>query len=88
MIVSDFIKNFDPTNEDHVVWLREVSNSLKNNQDFNKYNKLINNNPFKIKIKKDDSMEIAQAHIFISAKYTEAIFDGTAFVPKYYTRQE
>lgn len=85
-MIELFMKAFDPSNKEHVTWLRDVGNSV--NGDFKRFNMLIKNNIFDIKISQNDIMEVAQMHCLLTAKYTQAIFDGTAYIPKYYTRQE
>lgn len=77
-----FTKAFDPSNEKHVLWLKNVGNVIKNINPGEKridLEKLVNDNPFHEKL--DNFMDWAYAHFSIAMKYTDAVLNGTAFIP-------
>tara|TARA_B100000287_G_C20275553_1_gene639825 strand:- start:77 stop:328 length:252 start_codon:yes stop_codon:yes gene_type:complete len=74
---------FDPSNEAHVMWLKKTSESFKAAMKGEKvdFMKAANNHPFsrKSQIAAPDWPEI---HFPVSVKYTDAIFEKKAFIPK------
>jgi|MDTC01.2.fsa_nt_gb hypothetical protein len=77
------ISEFDASNEDHVMWLKNTSQSFKSAMKGEKvdFMKAANNHPFsrKTQITAPDWPEI---HFTVSVKYTDAIFEKKAFIPK------
>jgi len=78
-----FVSLFDPKNEKHVMWLRDVDRAMKNASDGKRVDfvDVINSNP--MKLKSGDIMEWAYTHFQLCMKYTQSIFDGDAFIPKH-----
>ena len=77
-----FTKAFDPSNEEHVMWLKSVGEKIKNVNPGDKkldMDKLVNQNPFNEKL--DNFMDWAYAHFSIAMKYTDAVLNGNAFIP-------
>lgn len=77
-----FTKAFDPTKEEHVLWLKNVGEAMKNAQPGGKkldLEKLVNQNPFHERL--DNFMDWAYAHFSIAMMYTDAVLSGTAFIP-------
>jgi hypothetical protein len=77
-----FTKAFDPSNEEHVMWLKNVGEKIKNVGPGDKkldMENLVNGNPFNEKL--DNFMDWAYAHFSISMKYTDAVLNGYAFIP-------
>ena len=77
-----FTSAFDPSNEKHVMWLKNVGDKIKN-VDIGKkkldMEELVNENPFHEKL--DNFMDWAYAHFSIAMKYTDAVLSGKAFIP-------
>lgn len=72
---------FDPSKKEHAEWLKRAGDSFKQSMrgkcDFMK---VVNDNPIT-----DDVIapqEWAQLHFVLAMKYTDAVFDGTAHIPK------
>lgn len=75
--MDKIIRNFDTTNSRHVLWLRNVHNMAKNLAEAN-LELLCNENPWGAKLR---PIDIAELQFVLDAKYTEAVFDGKAFIP-------
>lgn len=77
-----FVSMFDPKNEKHVLWLRDVDNAMKTASDGKRVDiiEVINRNPMKIKT--SNMLDWAYTHFQICMKYTQSIFVGDAFIPK------
>ena len=77
-----FVSLFDPKNEKHVLWLRDVDRMMKMASDGKRveFIGVINSNPMKLET--SDVMEWAYTHFQLCMKYTQSIFEGDAFVPK------
>jgi hypothetical protein len=66
------MNTFDPSNKTHVEWLKRLVES-----DLDKKISVLNDNPMNEKIPPFEMIHI----IFgLSAKYTKAVFDKTAFI--------
>lgn len=77
-----FTKAFDPTNKEHVLWLKNVGLAIKNVSPGDKkldLQQLVNQNPFHETL--DNFMDWAYAHFSIAMKYTDAVLNGEAFIP-------
>jgi hypothetical protein len=79
-----FVKEFDPKNEKHVLWLQRIDESMAKASDQEKYGgedfmKVVNENPFGIKM--TNPMQWAESHFQLCMKYSQAIFRGVAYIP-------
>ena len=79
-----FVKEFDPKNEEHVLWLQTIDKSMMKASDSQKYGgedfmKVVNENPFGIKI--TNPMQGAESHFQLCMKYSQAVFRGVAYIP-------
>ena len=77
-----FTAAFDPANEEHVMWLKNTGEAIKNVAPGEKkldMESLVNSNPFNERL--DNFMDWAYAHFSIAMKYTDAVFNGKAFIP-------
>jgi len=79
-----FVKEFDPSNKEHVLWLKEIDISMSKASDPGKYGVVdfmssVNNNPFGIKM--SNPMEWAQSHFQLCMKYSQAVLRGIAYIP-------
>ena len=79
-----FVKEFDPKNEEHVLWLQRIDNSMRKANNQEKYGsedfmKVVNDNPFGIKM--SNPMQWAESHFQLCMKYSQAVFRGVAYIP-------
>ena len=79
-----FVKQFDPKNEEHVLWLQKIDESMSKASNQEKYGsedfmKVVNENPFGIKM--TNPMQGAESHFQLCMKYSQAVLRGVAYVP-------
>jgi hypothetical protein len=76
-----FVGLFDPTDENHVLWLREVDTAMTQSTGGKKVDlkKVVNTNPMKTTEK--NMMDWAYTHFQLCMKYTQAVLRGKAYVP-------
>jgi hypothetical protein len=73
--------NFDPTKEEHVRWLKRVGDSFKKSmREKHDFMCDVNNNP--VSSEEIKPQDWAQVHFVLAMKYTDAVLDGTAYIPK------
>jgi arsenate reductase-like glutaredoxin family protein len=79
--MSSFSFKFDPTKKEHVEWLKAAGDSFKKSmREKNDFMKVVNENP--VSDEKINPQDWAQLHFVLAMKYTDAVFDGTAHIPK------
>lgn len=72
---------FDPTNKEHVQWLKEAGVSFKKSmREKHDFMKVVNKNP--ISEEEIKPQDWAQLHFVLAMKYMDAVFDGSAYIPK------
>ena len=72
---------FDPTKKDHAEWLKRAGDSFKKSmREKHDFMGDVNDNP--ITDEKIKPQDWAQLHFVLAMKYTDAVFDGTAYIPK------
>lgn len=76
-----FVGLFDPTDENHVLWLREVDDAMHQTTNGKKIDirKVINTNP--MKTKETNMLDWAYTHFQLCMKYSQAVLRGNAYVP-------
>ena len=76
-----FVGLFDPTDEHHVLWLREVDDAMNQTTNGKKIDvvKVINSNPMKMKEK--NMIDWAYTHFQLCMKYSQSVLRGNAYVP-------
>jgi len=79
-----FVKEFDPKNEEHVLWLQRIDESMAKASDQEKYGgedfmKVVNENPFGIKM--TNPMQWAESHFQLCMKYSQSVLRGVAYIP-------
>ena len=81
--MAEFVKNFDCKNEEHVMWLKEVGQSMVKVSNGEKFDvvKLANKNPLPGNLKLKNPMDMAEIHFMLAMKYANAVLSGDAFVP-------
>ena len=82
--IMSFVKKFEPKNEEHVLWLKKVDESMSRASNQEKYGsedfmKVVNGNPFGIKM--TNPMQWAESHFQLCMKYSQAVFRGVAYIP-------
>ena len=78
-VTKKFADAFDATNESHVMWIKKLHDSTQNEKDVDK---VMIDNPFKIKVSKKDILEWIEIQFMLSMKYTVAVLNCKAWVPK------
>ena len=76
------VKEFDPKNETHVAWLKNIDTAMVEMNDLSKSKdlmKIVNENPFGIKM--NNPMDWAQSHFQLCMKYSQAVLRGVAHIP-------
>lgn len=73
---------FDPTDEKHVMWLKDVDTAMNQTTTGKKidFQKVVNDNPMKTSEK--NMMDWAFTHFQLCMKYTQGVLRGKAFIPK------
>ena len=81
--MAEFVKNFDCNNEEHVMWLKEVGQSMVKVSNGEKFDvvKLANKNPLPGNLTLKNPMDMAEIHFMLAMKYANAVLSGDAFVP-------
>jgi hypothetical protein len=76
-----FVGLFDPTDEAHVLWLREVDDAMSRTTNGKRVDmkNVINNNP--MKLTEHNMLDWAYTHFQLCMKYTQGVLRGKAFVP-------
>ena len=82
--MANFIKSFDCKNEDHVLWLKKIGGVMAKSMTGEKINveAAINDNPLPGSPKISNVADWAYVHFQLSMKYSNAVLDEEAFVPK------
>ena len=89
---TPLITQFDPSNESHVLWLKEMFDVIKimNTDDIVEAEKnmqkldlegMLGKNPMKLKVSKDELLQFPIIHFTLSVKYSEAVLDKKAWLP-------
>jgi hypothetical protein len=73
--MSKFLKEFDSSKEEHVRWLKKMTQSKAVN-----YVRVLEDNPMGLSIEPNDALDWAQVVLVLSTKYTKDIFSGSAFI--------
>ena len=76
-----FVGLFDPTDEAHVLWLREVDDAMSRTTNGKRVDmkNVINNNP--MKLTEHNMLDWAYTNFQLCMKYTQGVLRGKAFVP-------
>ena len=73
--------NFDPTKKEHAEWLKRAGDGFKKSmREKHDFMADVNNNP--VTDEEIKPQDWAQLHFVLALKYTDAVFDGTAYIPK------
>jgi hypothetical protein len=87
---SRFIESFSPSNKDHVMWLKKMTDFADNISDPSKAMNLVNevnDNPMGIKLEHKDALDWFHIHFVLAGSYSRAVLKGQAWVPDVHTSQ-
>ena len=90
--MTTITKAFDPTNQKHVLWLKDlmkltdvtkIPNPLEQERALKRANpeKLLQANPMGVKMTKEDFMQFPMTHFGLAMLYTNAVLSGEAWIP-------
>lgn len=81
--MSNFVKNFDCKNEEHVMWLKEVGQAMSKSVGGDRVDlaSIVNTNPLKDSPKMTNPADWAYIHFQLAMKYANAVLSCDAFVP-------
>lgn len=81
--MTDFVKNFDCKNEEHVLWLKHVGEVMTKVTMGEKVDLVsaVNTNPLANSPKMSNPADWAYIHFQLAMKYSTAVLSGNAFVP-------
>jgi hypothetical protein len=77
-ITKKFSSAFDPKNATHVVWFRDLHQGTLNEKSVDK---ILDANPFGIKLTKKEYLEWVNIQFIIGMKYATSVLEGKAWVP-------
>ena len=82
--MAHFVRSFDCNNEDHVLWLKKLGQTMAKTIGGEKIDiiQIVKNNPLPGKPSIDNPMDWAYVHIQLCMKYTNAVLSNDAFIPK------
>jgi len=80
--MNDFLKNFNPREESHVFWLKAIGEAMAKATNGKRVNldAVVNENPMGCTM--TNMLEFAEIHFQLSMKYSTAVLNRNAFVPK------
>lgn len=80
--VMTFSKAFNPTNQEHVMWLKKVQEAVAN-LDTTKCQlpAVIDQNPMKVKFQASDLINWVHVHFTLTYKYSKSVLEGEAWIP-------
>ena len=81
--MTDFVRNFDCKNCEHVMWLKEVGEGMTKVSSGERYDiaTTVNNNPLPGKPKMKNVADWAYIHFQLAMKYANAVLNSDAFIP-------
>lgn len=81
--MTDFVKNFDCKNEEHVLWLKLVGEVMTKATMGEKVDLVstVNTNPLINSPKMSNPADWAYIHFQLAMKYSTAVLSGNAFIP-------
>lgn len=81
--MTEFVKNFDCKNEDHVMWLKNVGEVMTKVTMGEKVDLVsaVNMNPLTGAPKMSNPADWAYIHFQLAMKYSTAVLSGNAFIP-------
>jgi hypothetical protein len=77
-ITKKFSSAFDAKNESHVLWFKSLHQGTLNEKSVDK---ILDANPFGIKVSKKECLEWVNIQFIIGMKYATSVLDGKAWVP-------
>jgi hypothetical protein len=83
-VTSRFLKKFDPSQQTHVAWLKNITDIAESIADPTKPQHIVaelNANPMKVVMSKSEALDWPHVHFVLCAAYAKAIFKCKAWVP-------
>ncbi len=83
-VTKRFSNAFDSKNEEHLRWVYDLHLAFKNaptSKDPKAVVKVIDANPFKIKVRQDEMLDFAMVEFSLCMKYAIDVMEGKAIVP-------
>ena len=77
-LVTQMMTMFNPKLESHVLWLKSLGETMKSMKGMEN---VLSQNPFKMKIKPTQFLDVPEIHFVLAVKYTDALFQGEAWIP-------
>lgn len=77
-ITKKFSSAFDSKNETHVLWFKSLHVATITGKSVDK---VLDANPFGIKVSKKDCLEWVNIQFILAMKYSTCVLDGKAWVP-------
>jgi hypothetical protein len=77
-ITKKFSSAFDAKNETHVLWFKSLHIATITEKSVDK---VLDANPFGIKVSKKDCLEWVNIQFILAMKYSTCVLDGKAWVP-------
>jgi hypothetical protein len=77
-ITKKFSLAFDAKNATHVMWFRDLHQGTLNEKSVDK---ILDANPFGIKVSKKECLEWVNIQFIIGMKYATSVIEGKAWVP-------
>lgn len=81
--MTDFVKNFDCKNKEHVLWLRDVGQAMAKATSGERVDieKIVNDNPMDGNTTMKNMMDWAYIHFQLAMKYSNAVLSCDAYLP-------
>jgi hypothetical protein len=76
-ITKKFGDAFDPKNQTHVMFIKKVHDGMESRN----MEKIINENPFGLKVTRKESLEFIHIQFILTMKYAISVLEGKAWVP-------
>lgn len=77
-ITKKISQAFNPNDESHVLWFKKLNDSTQLEQDVSK---VLNDNPFKIKVTRKEMLEWIHIQFVLAMKYAVAVLNCDAWTP-------
>ena len=74
--MKTILQQFNPKDQAHVQWLEKMSQSAKTMKNLES---VLKENP--MKATQLSALDAAELHLLLATKYTDAIFEGVAWIP-------
>jgi hypothetical protein len=83
-ITARFLKAFNPSVKEHVVWLKKITDDAQTRGDPSAAQNIVaemNTNPMGVKMTTMEALDWPHVHFVLCASYAKAVFQCRAWVP-------